>query len=301
VKKRKKIELLLLLLVPLFYGFVETPIKAQSIFEDVTVDVPYINMPQKDIEKILEMAQVGPNDLLYDLGSGDGRIVIAAVEKRGARGVGVEINGELVRESRRKAERAGIAERATFIENDLFKVDFREATVVTLYLMPDLNLDLRPTLLSLRPGTRVISHSWDMGEWQPDEAVLTPSLTVRMFPDRKVRRSRIYLWVIPANVSGIWEWPKVSGENTRLLRISQRFQKAEGFFTTVAGEETADIEIHGERVRITTAEGNQPMVFEGKAAGDVIEGTVTFGLEAEAERAPWKAVRRTGTMAPLDS
>ncbi|NLV23324.1 MAG: class I SAM-dependent methyltransferase [Deltaproteobacteria bacterium] len=299
MKIRKKTDLLLLLLVvPLFCGFAEIPIKAQSPLEDVTVDVPFVTMPRKDVEKMLEMAEVGPADILYDLGSGDGRIVIAAAEQYGARGVGVEIDGELVRESRSKARRAKVADRVTFVESDLFKADFSDATVVTLYLMPDLNLRLRPALLGLRPGSRVVSHSWDMGEWQPDEAVISPSLTVRMFPDKKFRRSRIYLWIIPANVSGVWEWPAQDGKGVRTLRISQRFQKAEGFLTGAGGETPAAVEIRGERVRISTTEGLRPMIFEGKVMQDMIEGTARFS-DKEAETIPWKAVRQEGTMAVL--
>ncbi|NLC70929.1 MAG: methyltransferase domain-containing protein [Desulfuromonadaceae bacterium] len=301
----KKIELLVLLLffVPLFCGFTEIPIKAQSPFEDVTVDVPYITMPQKDIEKILEMAQVGPDDLLYDLGSGDGRIVIAAAEKRGARGVGVEIDGELVRESRRKAKRANVQDRVEFIESDLFKVDFSKATVVTLYLMPDLNLRLRPTLLSMPPGTRVISHSWDMGEWQPDEAVFTPSLTVRMFPDKKFRRSKIHLWIIPADIRGNWHWREVDGKTLGSLRINQRFQEAEGTLTDGAGESPATVEIKGDWVRITPKDGQGGKslpILEGRVDGGVINGTATYKDGTQAKSFPWKAFRQPETMTSVE-
>ena len=298
--KKVAIILFLVMSASLCFAFTDVPIKAQSPFEDVTMDVPYINMPQKDIEKILEMAKVGPDDLLYDLGSGDGRIVIAAAAKCGARGVGVEIDGELVRESRIKAKKANVADRVKFIESDLFKVDFSEATVVTLYLMPHLNLRLRPILLNMPPGTRVVSHSWNMGEWQPDEAVLSPSMTVRMFPDKKFRRSMIYMWIIPANVSGVWEWTEANGKIPRLLSLSQRFQKAEGHLAGGGGEKPAMVEIQGELVRITVADGALPMIFEGRVAGDVMEGTATFDDGRGAKSIPWKAVRQAGTMAVLD-
>ncbi|MBN1141490.1 MAG: class I SAM-dependent methyltransferase [Deltaproteobacteria bacterium] len=302
--EKARILLFLLVIAPLCSAFTDLPVKPQSQFEDVTMDVPYITTSRKAVDKILEMAQVGPQDLLYDLGSGDGRIVIAAAEQRGARGVGVEIDGELVRESRRKAAKAKVADRVEFIESDLFQVDFSRATVVTLYLMPDLNLRLRPTLLTtLRPGSRVVSHTWDMGEWQSDQAALSPSQPLRLFPDKTFRRSYIYLWIIPANFSDVWEWRDGDGKTSRQLRIVQRFQKAEGVWNGERGEQPAVVTISGDRIRVAgAAGGNQKTpepVFEGRIGGDVIEGTVTLPGGPQHETRPWKAVRRPNTMTPL--
>jgi ubiquinone/menaquinone biosynthesis C-methylase UbiE len=148
-------------------------------------DVPYVPTPDKVVERMLEIAQVGPNDVVYDLGSGDGRIVIAAARKHGARGVGIDIDPDRVREARDNARSAGVSERVEFREGDLFKANLSEATVVTLYLLSSVNLQLRPKLLSeLKPGTRIVSHAFDMGDWKPIRT-------------EKVGTSTVYYWVVP--------------------------------------------------------------------------------------------------------
>lgn len=164
-------------------------------------DVPFVVTPDGVTLAMLELAQVGPQDFVLDLGSGDGRIVILAARRFGASGLGVEIVPELVERSRRHAQQAGVAERARFAEQDLFKTDLSVATVITMYLLQEVNLQLRPALLALRPGTRVVSHDWDMGDWRPDR-----SLTVDA-PDKPVgkdKRSRLHLWVVPARADGAW-------------------------------------------------------------------------------------------------
>jgi predicted RNA methylase len=141
-------------------------VRAQSGLRE---EVPYIRTPQAVVDKMLDLAEVGPDDFLIDLGSGDGRIVITAAQQRGARGFGVELDTSLVESSNEAARKAGVAERARFFARDLFDTDIREASVLTLYPLPEVNLQLRPRLLAqLKPGTRVVSHDWDMGEWQPD-------------------------------------------------------------------------------------------------------------------------------------
>ena len=150
---------------------------------------------------MLELAQVGPQDFVLDLGSGDGRIVILAARRFGARGLGVEIVPELVERSRRNAAKAGVADRAQFVEQDLFKTDLSVATVITMYLLQEVNLQLRPALLALKPGTRIVSHDWDMGDWRPDRSITVDA------PDKPVgldKRSRLHLWVVPAQVEGRW-------------------------------------------------------------------------------------------------
>ena len=157
--------------------------------DDQLPHVRYEPTPPEIVEEMLELAKVGPKDVVYDLGSGDGRVVIAAA-KRGARAVGVEIDRELVERARRAAREAGVAQRAAFRHQDLFDADFRDATVVMLYLLPEVNLALRPRLLEvLAPGTRIVSHSHDMGDWSPDDA--------REMPDQTGRLHRLYLWVVP--------------------------------------------------------------------------------------------------------
>jgi ribosomal protein L11 methylase PrmA len=149
-------------------------------------DVIYMPTPQELVEDMLRLADVKPGDVLYDLGSGDGRIPVTAARKYGIRAVGIDIDPERIREANANAKRRGVSRLVTFRQQDLFKADFREATVVTLYLLPDLNLKLRPQLLKqLRPGTRVVSHQFDMGDWKPDKTLEANGRTV-------------YFWVIPA-------------------------------------------------------------------------------------------------------
>lgn len=160
----------------------------EELGEHPDTDVPYVPTPQKVVDKMLEVAQVTENDTVYDLGSGDGRIVIAAAEQYGAHGVGIDINPARIKEARRNAEEAGVSDLVTFREGDIFEMDLSEATVVTLYLLPDVNRRLRPKLFrELRPGTPVVSHDFDMGEWRPERRI-------------DIDASAIFLWTIPEDV-----------------------------------------------------------------------------------------------------
>ncbi len=164
-------------------------------------EVPFITSPDVVTLEMLRSADVGPSDYVIDLGSGDGRIVITAARLFGARGLGVEIVPDLVQKSRDNARRAGVDSRAEFREQDLFTADLAPASVVTLYLLPEVNLQLRPSLLALKPGTRIVSHDWDMGDWRPDR---TTELDV---PDKQVgreKKSRVHVWIVPAQVAGEW-------------------------------------------------------------------------------------------------
>ena len=147
-------------------------------------DVPYVPTPQTVVDRMLTIANVNKNDVLYDLGSGDGRIVITAAQKYGTRGVGIDINPERVAEANTNAQQAGVTDLVEFRQQDLFKTDLSEATVVTLYLLPQVNLKLRPQLLKLKPGTRIVSHAFDMGDWKPERV-------------EQVDGSTIYYWVVP--------------------------------------------------------------------------------------------------------
>ena len=168
-------------------------------------DVPYMPTHEKVVAEMLKVAKVGKDDILYDLGSGDGRIVITAAKEFGTRGVGVDIDPDLIREARENAVKAGVADKVKFLQQDLFKTDIREATVVTLYLWPEINLRLRPKLLSdLKPGTRVVSHNHDMGDWKPlktvkmrmpHEYVISKTLNMRV-----PHQHKIYYWVVPARI-----------------------------------------------------------------------------------------------------
>ncbi len=164
-------------------------------------DVPFITTPDNVTLAMLRLAAVGPADRLIDLGSGDGRIVITAARRFGASGLGVEIDPQLVERSRVNAKAAGVERRAEFREQDLFKTDLAPFSVITMYLLPEVNLQLRPALLALRPGTRIVSHDWDLGDWMPDR-----TLTVAA-PDKAIGReklSRLHLWVVPARFEGLW-------------------------------------------------------------------------------------------------
>ncbi len=179
-------------------------------------EVPFIATPDQVTVAMLELAGVGARDHVIDLGSGDGRIVITAARRFGATGLGVEIVPDLVRESRVNARAAGVHGRAEFREQDLFITDLARATVVTMYLLPEVNLQLRSRLLALAPGTRIVSHDWDMGDWLPDRA-----LTLEV-PDKAIgreKKSRVLLWVVPAQVHGRWCRGNV------WLEVTQRFQR----------------------------------------------------------------------------
>ncbi len=152
-------------------------------------DVVYVPTPIPVVNEMLRLADVQSNDVVYDLGSGDGRIVITAARDRGARGIGIDIDPQRVQEANANAERAGVSDRVEFLQQDLFATDFSDATVVTLYLLPELNVKLRPKLLrELQPGTRIVSHAFDMGEWEPDQIV-------------EVEGKTVYYWTVPENPS----------------------------------------------------------------------------------------------------
>lgn len=188
-------------------------------------DVPYVQSAAGVVDTMLSMARVGPADYVVDLGSGDGRIVIAAAKRFGARGLGIELDPLLVKESRAAALRDGVADRAAFLREDIFVADFSAASVVTMYLLPQVNLQLRPRLLyELKPGTRVVSHDFDMADWEPDSQVTIP------VPDKPVgerKESTIFLWTVPARLAGHWRGTLTGpqGEEPILLEFEQTFQK----------------------------------------------------------------------------
>lgn len=255
-------------------------------------DVPYVPTPANVVDTMLQMARVGPADYVIDLGSGDGRIVIAAAKKYGARGLGVDIDGSLVASSRREAERQGVAGRAEFQERNLFITDISSATVLTMYLFPQVIMRLRPRILAeLKPGTRVVSHDFDMDNWRPDDH---RKVSV---PDKPFGppSSEIYLWIVPANAAGVWRWRlDVGGVPIAYeLALQQTFQMLAG--NPVVGGKSARIEggrMRGDEIRfMLTAELGGRQVrheFTGRAAGDAISGTVKLDGGSELG---WNAVR----------
>jgi SAM-dependent methyltransferase len=189
-------------------------------------EVPFITSPDHVTLEMLRIAGVGPRDHVIDLGSGDGRIVITAARRFGASGLGVEIVPELVARSRQAAAVAGVSDRVKFEEQDLFKTDLSRATVVTMYLLPEFNLRLRPALLALKPGTRIVSHDWDMGDWKPDKTTVLP------VPDKPVgldKTSRVHLWTVPGRVEGLW--CGAGPLSSYALRLKQQYQEVRGTLT----------------------------------------------------------------------
>ena len=177
-------------------------------------DVIWVPTPDEVVQRMLRMAQVTPNDYVVDLGAGDGKIAIAAAKTMGARSLGIEYNPDMAKHAQRNVEKAGVQAKAKVVQGDIFASDFTTATVVTMYLLPALNMKLRPQILAMRPGTRVVSHSFNMEDWEPDE---TSSMDGR----------RAYLWIVPANVMGSWS-VDLGGERAELT-LEQKFQKLEGY------------------------------------------------------------------------
>ena len=234
------------------------------------LEVPFITSPDNVTLEMLRMADVRGSDHVIDLGSGDGRIVILAARRFGATGLGVEIDPDLVARSRRSARDAGVDQRVQFRVEDLFTTDLSSATVITMYLLPEFNLRLRPSLLMLEPGTRVVSHDWDMGDWQPDQTTVVP------VPEKAVGReksSKVHLWVVPARVHGLWCGTGLLRGGT--LELSQRHQRVDGTLTYrdrsraiegrlqgallgVAGGRHGELglEVQGDEMRITAAQGD---------------------------------------------
>ncbi|MEA3016746.1 MAG: hypothetical protein QOI38_1468 [Sphingomonadales bacterium] len=221
------------------------PVKARP-----RLDVPYVATLEEVIDRMLALAQVVPSDHVVDLGCGDGRILIAAARTRGASGYGVDLDPRRIREAETNARRAGVADRLRFEVRDLFEAPIAGASVVAIYLLPEINLRLRPRLLAeLRPGTRIVSHAFDMGDWRPDRAAA-------------VEGARIFLWIVPAQVAGRWVLTDETGR-TAALTLDQRYQDVSG------GVRGASLT--GDLFRFTAEIGGRPRRFEGRVAGARIE------------------------------
>jgi len=234
-------------------------------------DVVWVPTSQALVDKMLDLAKVTPADVLMDLGSGDGRTVITAA-KRGLRASGIEYNPDMVELSKRNAAKEGVTDRATFMKADLFETDLSQATVITMFLLPDINLKLRPKILDLKPGTRIVSNSFTMGEWESDSRADATD------KEGCVSYCTAYLWIVPAKVEGTWRSPQ--GE----FDLRQTFQKFTGFLKS-GGTATAftNGRIRGDQVSFTVS-GAQ---YSGRVRGDTIEGTV----KSAAGTSPWKATR----------
>jgi len=231
-------------------------------------DVVWVPTAQTLVDRMLDMAGVTPNDYVVDLGSGDGRTVITAA-KRGAKALGVEYNPKMIELSKSNAAKEGVSDKASFVKADLFKTDFSQATVLTMFLLPEINLKLRPKILGMKPGTRVVSNSFDMGDWKADKTI---------DPVEKCETyCNAFLWIVPAKVAGAWASPQGR------LALKQKYQFVTG--TLTAGNVIAPVKGRLDGSDITlTAGGTQ---YTGRANGNVIEGTSKTGDKQE----PWKATR----------
>lgn len=253
---------------------------------------PYVPSPQSVVSDMLRYAEVGPNDFLIDLGSGDGRIVIEAA-KRGARGLGVDLDPELVKLASENAQKAGVAERAQFLVKDIFETDLSPATVVAFYLLPDFNAKLLPKLLALKPGTRIVSHDGGIADWPPDER-----LEMRA-PEKPVGLgglSRVELWIVPADVRGVWSSELPAHGGSWRFSISQKYQELDIDVST----QGRDLLVRNNRLRgeelkiIVTGVVNGRawhQYFVGQVKGDRIAGEVTVSDGNNRRSFPWTATR----------
>lgn len=246
----------------------------------VSKDVPYVPTPQATVDEMLRMANVSSDDLVYDLGSGDGRIVVTAAKEHGARGVGIDIDPQRISEANANARAAGVTDKVEFIRGDLFQTDLRPATAVTLYLLPSVNLRLRPKLLEeLRPGTPVVSHDFNMGDWEPDEK-------------KRVEHDDLFLWIIPAQVDGRWTSSAAGSGGPRTLEFDQKYQMVDGRVDGAALH-VRNGRLEGDRISFELAEGDMGLGsvverYEGRVNGNTISGTVEL---ADGRRTEWSARR----------
>lgn len=262
-----------------------------EIVSSKELDVPFETTAPVVIEEMLRLANVHSNDVIYDLGCGDGRIVVAAAKQYGTTGVGIDLDPQRIREAKETAHREGVSGSVEFMMADIFEADISPATVVTLYLLDPVNLRLRPKLFrDLAPGTRVVSHAFHMDDWDHDKLVKHP----------KARKESIYYWAIPAGVGGVWTWRAESENgpaNVRML-VNQEFQVAWGEISFLdrdgrAYRESVDVELHGNEVRFrveTGAEGRHVVLeCQGTVKGHVITGRQKWAWADGTEDLEWKA------------
>ena len=243
---------------------------------------PYIGLPGKDViwlpaelvmvNKMMDIAKVTPDDVVMDLGSGDGRTVIGAA-KRGARGIGVEFNPDMVEHSRRNAEKEGVSDRVVFEQGDLFETDLKRASVITLFLLPTINMKLRPKLLELRPGTRIVGNTFTMDDWKPDDTIRD-----EVKGDACGFNCVAYLWVIPAKVAGTWQTG--NGE----MKLEQRFQMLTGTLRTGAQPVSVAGKLLGDRITLS----GSGIEYDGLVVGNTMMGSI----KSDGKAASWRASRK---------
>ena len=290
------------LLFLFLFGTVPGAVRAQDVPAEVeaisdALDVPFVPSAQNVLKNMFDMVKITKHDFVIDLGSGDGRIVIAAAKQHGARGFGVDLNQKLVAIANERARRQGVADRAKFHVRDIFKTDISQATVLTMYLLPEIVLQLRSKLLSeLKPGTRVLSHDYHLAEWRPED--------IRIVNIGQNERSIVYSWIVPASVKGSWTWD-LSGKGT--------FDRPQRFETTLRQQFqdfSGDVDINGMPISIREAaltgdkisfslspvieDGIVRMEYRGTVKGDEIVGTVRVSGSVDTVTLPWRAKRTKG-------
>ncbi|MBY0532737.1 MAG: class I SAM-dependent methyltransferase [Xanthobacteraceae bacterium] len=232
------------------------------------LDVIYVPTPHGVVKRMLELAKVGPDDIHYDLGSGDGRIVIAAVKDfKAKKGVGIDLDPQRIREANDNLAKAGVGDRVTFLRQNIFETDFSEANVISLYLLSTLNLRLRPTILKMRPGTRIVTQSFSMADWDPEHKE-SVEFNENGYPGTRT----VYLYIVPAQVEG--KWTMADGAQTIALDLKQQFQRVSGIFV-IGGKPVTikDGKLTGVNFEFTVEVDGKPVKYEGKVEGNIITGT----------------------------
>jgi len=249
------------------------------------LDVPFVPTPQVVVDEMLRLAGVTSKDVVYDLGSSDGRIVISAARKFGATAVGVELDNPLIYQSEESARQANVLDRVKFLQQDFFKTDFSQATVVTMYLLPGVMRRLRATMLRLKPGTRLVAHDFDFEDWRPDR--------------KTTIRKNVFLWIVPAQAGGRWQVRAgLPGSDFAFdMELRQKYQELDGF-TRFDGQPGGlwEAKLEADRIRFVVVDSRDrdreaSLYFEGRIAGNTMEGDGIRGVANQQARFKWRAVR----------
>jgi len=268
-----------------FLGPVLAALAFVPAIAQVVPDVPFVPTPQVVVDEMLRAARVGPDDFVIDLGSGDGRIAITAAKKFGARAMGVELDEHLLFQSEESARQSAVQDRVKFLRQDLFKTDLSQATVITMYLLPSVNRRLRPRLLDLKPGTRIVAHDFDLEDWKPDQLTTI--------------RKNVFLWVVPAKVAGRWRGRVAlpDGPRTIEIELNQRFQEVNGL-ARIDGQITQmwEAKLNADRLSFVLVDSadrdnEASLYFDGRVNGSAIEGEIRRGVGNSESRIKWQALR----------
>lgn len=254
---------------------------------------PYVQSPAEVVERMLRLAEPKPGEYLIDLGSGDGRIVVEAARRYGARGLGVDLEPRLVKLATENARRAGVESLVRFQVQDFFELDFSAADIITAYLLPEVNLKLMPKLLKMKPGTRIVTHDYDMGPWPHDEMIELPVAEKLVGP---LGRSKVYLFIVPADARGTWRSDLPGNGGRWEFRVSQQYQVLEVKAYAGSREQAVrGIRLRGEEIRLVMSGlvGEKPstQAFKGVVKGDRIDGEVTISNGENTRILPWTAIR----------